>query len=153
MSAMCTLHAPRDVKVLRTLDTTPRHSLRSQHQKEKMFLASLYLRGGDFFLKWKGHFSFWCSALQSRAGVGAKRIPSRHSVRYTRLSVTTVCLRFRCSVPPSLPPPMLDLFCAVWIFGFLVWVEELGLGRDINITTYCLTERSRAMILIYDTRF
>jgi hypothetical protein len=27
-----------------------------------MSLASLYFRGGDFFLKWKGHFSFWCSA-------------------------------------------------------------------------------------------
>ena len=29
-----------------------------------MFLASLIFRGGGFFLKWKGHFSFWGSALQ-----------------------------------------------------------------------------------------
>jgi hypothetical protein len=27
-----------------------------------MSLAFLYFRGGGFLLKWKGHFSFWCSA-------------------------------------------------------------------------------------------
>jgi len=27
-----------------------------------MFLAFLIFRGGGFFLKWKGHFSFWGSA-------------------------------------------------------------------------------------------
>jgi len=41
-----------------------------------MSLASLYFRGGDFLLKWKGHFSFWCSAFQVfRQCGGAKRIP------------------------------------------------------------------------------
>ena len=29
-----------------------------------MFLAFLIFAGGGFFLKWKGHFSFWGSALQ-----------------------------------------------------------------------------------------
>jgi len=60
---MCTLHARCNVKFcVRSTIAPPPPRFTRQHQKEKMFLASLYFRGGDFLLVWKGHFSFWCSA-------------------------------------------------------------------------------------------
>jgi len=34
-----------------------------------MFLALLIFAGGGFFLKWKGHFSFWGSALKVSGSV------------------------------------------------------------------------------------
>ena len=43
-----------------------------------MFLALLILRGG-FFLKWKGHFSFWGSALQVFRQCGRASIRTRQS--------------------------------------------------------------------------
>jgi len=53
-----------DVKVFRTLDESPRHRLASlgNTKKKKCLLLFCIFAGGDFFLKWKGHFSFWCSA-------------------------------------------------------------------------------------------
>src|SRR3989338_1106195 len=41
----------------------PRPRFTRQHKKEKSFLLFGFARD-RFFLKWKGHFSFWCSALQ-----------------------------------------------------------------------------------------
>src|SRR3989338_1909805 len=41
----------------------PRPRFTRQHQKEKSSLLFGFARD-RFFLKWKGHFSFWCSALQ-----------------------------------------------------------------------------------------
>ncbi len=98
-----TLHAPRDVKVLRTLDTTPRHSLRSQAPQKKCSPAFCLARTLNFLLNGWEHFSAGLSALNASGRRGSKRIPSQLAL---------------LAVPPSLPPPMLDLFCAVWIFGF-----------------------------------
>jgi len=53
------------LKLNRTLDAKPRHRLASlgNTKKKKCSLLFGFARGG-FFLKWKGHFSFWGSALQ-----------------------------------------------------------------------------------------
>ena len=47
-----------------------------QHQKEKC-PCFLDLAGVKFFLKWKGHFSFWCSALQVFGQCGGASIRTR----------------------------------------------------------------------------
>jgi hypothetical protein len=86
----------------------PRHRLATlrQHQKEKMSLAFSDFRGGDFFLKWKGHFSFWCSAFQVFRQCGGAKANS----------VTS-----RCSAPPSLPLAfsILVLFARDFFFGMV----------------------------------
>src|SRR3989344_5676487 len=51
------------LKLNRTLDESPRHRLASLgNPKKKKVSCSFDFRGGGFFLKWKGHFSFWGSA-------------------------------------------------------------------------------------------
>jgi len=53
------------LKLNRTLDESPATaSLHSATPKRKNVPCSFDFRGGGFFLKWKGHFSFWGSALQ-----------------------------------------------------------------------------------------
>src|SRR3989344_3978927 len=42
--------------------TPPPSRFTRQPQKEKNVPCSFDFRGGGFFLKWKGHFSFWGSA-------------------------------------------------------------------------------------------
>ena len=50
-------------KLNRTLGQSPRHRLASLgNTKKKNVPCFSDFRGGGFFLKWKGHFSFWCSA-------------------------------------------------------------------------------------------
>ncbi len=52
-------------KLNRTLHESPATaSLHSATPKRKNVSCSFVFRGGGFFLKWKGHFSFWGSALQ-----------------------------------------------------------------------------------------
>jgi len=68
--------------------------------------------------------TWWCE-MKSYAPI---RIPSRHSLRSTRLSGTTVCLRFCCSAPPS---PRHHAFCfdlaGVFSFWFcMVVAGEVG---------------------------
>jgi hypothetical protein len=57
-------------------------SLHSATPKRKMFLAFSYFRGGGFFLKWKGHFSFWGSALQVFGQYGGASIRTRFCENY-----------------------------------------------------------------------
>ncbi|OGZ58326.1 MAG: hypothetical protein A2827_03770 [Candidatus Spechtbacteria bacterium RIFCSPHIGHO2_01_FULL_43_30] len=47
-----------------------------------MFLALLIFAGGGFFLKWKGHFSFWGSALQVFGQCGGVSIQTRFCENY-----------------------------------------------------------------------
>src|SRR3989344_4791652 len=52
-----------DSKLNRTLDESPATaSLHSATPKRKNVPCFSDFRGGGFFLKWKGHFSFWGSA-------------------------------------------------------------------------------------------
>jgi len=55
-----------DLKLNRTLEQSPRHRLASlgNPPPKKNVPYSFDFRGGGFFLKWKGLFSFWGSALQ-----------------------------------------------------------------------------------------
>jgi len=61
-----TSHAPRawwlETELYARIVPPPPRFTR-QPQKEKMFLA-FRICAGVIFLKWKGHFSFWGSALQ-----------------------------------------------------------------------------------------
>src|SRR3989338_3867164 len=50
----------------------PRPRFTRQHQKEKSSLLFGFARD-RFFLKWKGHFSFWCSALQGFGQCGGAK--------------------------------------------------------------------------------
>jgi len=60
-----TREARGEAKLNRTLHESPATaSLYSATPKRKNVSCFLHFRGGGFFLKWKGHFSFWCSALQ-----------------------------------------------------------------------------------------
>jgi len=53
------------LKLPRTLHESPATaSLHSATPKRKNVPCSFDFRGGGFFLKWKGHFSFWGSAFQ-----------------------------------------------------------------------------------------
>src|SRR3989344_8263294 len=55
-----------DSKLNRTLRESPATaSLHSATPKRKNVPCSFDFRGDGFFLKWKGHFSFWGSALQA----------------------------------------------------------------------------------------
>ena len=47
-----------------------------------MFLALLIFAGVDFFLKWKGHFSFWGSAFQVFRQCGGASIRTRFCENY-----------------------------------------------------------------------
>jgi len=47
-----------------------------------MFLTLLFFAGVDFFLKWKGHFSFWGSALQVFGQCGGTSIRTRFCENY-----------------------------------------------------------------------
>src|SRR3989338_3654585 len=52
-----------------------------------------------------------------------RRTPSRHSIRSTRLSDTTACFRFCCSVSALASPPRI-LFCLAggfFFFFFFCW--------------------------------
>jgi hypothetical protein len=92
-----------------------------------MFLASLYFRGGDFFLKWKGHFSFWCSAQKflgrcrgEENSVTAQR-PLHQTVGYDSLSPLPL---FRTALTRT-AFPILVLFARDFDFGMVRW----GFGR------------------------
>jgi hypothetical protein len=95
-----------------------------------MSLASLYFRGGDFSLKWKGHFSFWCSA-QKFLGRWRGEREFRHAVASTPAKLTehlqvlaSSRFRSRSVVPPShFPRIHAFLFAAVFEF-FLEWRGE-----------------------------
>src|SRR3989338_2639814 len=50
-----------------------------------------------------------------------RRTPSRHSIRSTRLSDTTACFRFFCSVSALASPPRI-LFCLAGGFLFFFFV-------------------------------
>ena len=52
-------------------------SLHSATPKRKNVPCSFDFRGGGFFLKWKGHFSFWGSALQAFGQCGGASIRTR----------------------------------------------------------------------------
>ena len=53
------------LKLSRTLDESPRHRLVSLgNPKKKKCSLLFWFSRGQIFLKWKGHFSFWGSALQ-----------------------------------------------------------------------------------------
>jgi hypothetical protein len=57
-------------------------SLHSATPKRKNVPCFLDFRGGDFFLKWKGHFSFWCSAFQVFRQCGGASIRTRFCENY-----------------------------------------------------------------------
>jgi len=50
-------------EIVRSEKAPPLPRFTRQHQKEKCSLLFGFARGW-IFLKWKGHFSFWCSAFQ-----------------------------------------------------------------------------------------
>jgi hypothetical protein len=84
----------------------------------------------DFFIKWKGHFSFWCSAL-NRVGGEAKRIPSRHSVHSSETHRTPFGVRLVSLAFPLFRSALtltafsiLVLFARDFFFGMVLW----GLG-------------------------
>jgi len=75
-----TLHAPRNSQPPTTLDERPATaSLHSATPKRKNVPYFFDFRGGGFFLKWKGHFSFWGSALQVFGQCGGASIRTRQS--------------------------------------------------------------------------
>src|SRR3989338_8929248 len=75
-----TLHAPRNSQPPTTLDErTATASLHSATPKRKNVPYFFDFRGGGFFLKWKGHFSFWGSALQVFGQCGGASIRTRQS--------------------------------------------------------------------------
>ena len=61
-------------------------------------------------------------------------IPSRHSLRSTRLSGTTVCLRFCCSAPPSPRHHAFCFVCRQFRFSFfgMVVAGEVGFLQRRN---------------------
>ena len=71
-----------NVKCNRTLHESPATaSLHSATPKRKNVPCFSYFRGGGFFLKWKGYFSFWGSTLQvfgqcgeEKCGLGKAKI-------------------------------------------------------------------------------
>ena len=67
----------------RTLHESPATaSLHSATPKRKMFLTLLIFAGVDFFLKWKGYFSFWGSTLQVFGQCGGASIRTRFCENY-----------------------------------------------------------------------
>jgi len=66
------------LKLNRTLHESPATaSLHSVTPKRKNVPYSFDFRGGGFFLKWKGHFSFWGSALQVFGQCGGAKCGTR----------------------------------------------------------------------------
>src|SRR3989338_10485310 len=66
------------LKLSRTLHESPATaSLHSATPKRKNVPYFSDFRGGGFFLKWKGHFSFWGSALQVFRQCGGASIRTR----------------------------------------------------------------------------
>jgi len=64
----------------RTLYESPATaSLHSATPKRKNVPYSFDFRGGGFFLKWKGHFSFWGSAFQVFRQCGGASIRTRQN--------------------------------------------------------------------------
>jgi len=60
MKDNCTRGVRGISKLNRTLDAKPRHRLASLGNPKKKNTPCFFdLRGGDFFKKWKGYFSFW----------------------------------------------------------------------------------------------
>ena len=57
-------------------------SLHSATPKRKNVPCSFDFRGGGFFLKWKGHFSFWGSAFQVFRQCGGASIRTRFCQKY-----------------------------------------------------------------------
>src|SRR3989344_802798 len=61
----------------------PRHRLASLGNPKKKKCSLLFdFRGGGFFLKWKGHFSFWDSALQVFGQCGGASIRTKFWQNY-----------------------------------------------------------------------
>src|SRR3989344_6751331 len=80
MMANRTREARGSLKLSRTLGQSPRHRLASLgNPKKKKVPCSFDFRGGGFFLKWKGHFSFWGSALQVFEQCGGASIRTRQN--------------------------------------------------------------------------
>jgi hypothetical protein len=78
-----TPHARGDSKPNRTLYESPATaSLHSATPKRKNVPCFSYFRGGGFFLKWKGHFSFWGSAFQVFRQCGGASIRTRFCENY-----------------------------------------------------------------------
>jgi len=70
-------------KLNRTLHESPATaSLHSATPKRKNVPCSFDFRGGGFFLKWKGHFSFWGSTLQVFGQCGGASIRTRFCKNY-----------------------------------------------------------------------
>ena len=100
-----------DLKLNRTLHESPATaSLHSVTPKRKNVPYSFDFRGGGFFLKWKGHFSFWGSALQVFGQCGGAKCGTRFCENY---------------------------FLGVWIFAkprlICFWIlsaRRRGLGRN-----------------------
>src|SRR3989344_4795704 len=70
-------------KLNRTLHESPATaSLHSAIPKRKNVPCFSYFRGGRFFLKWKGHFSFWGSAFQVFRQCGGASIRTRFCENY-----------------------------------------------------------------------
>ena len=113
------------MKLNRTLNESPATaSLHSATPKRKKVPCVSVFRGGGFFLKWKGHFSFWGSALQvfgqcggAKCGLGfVKTIfwggfsktsadffciypRGRFNFWRTNFTIASLCLRWRCGLP------------------------------------------------------
>ena len=98
-----------------------------------MSLASLYFRGGDFLLKWKGHFSFWCSA-QKFLGRWRGESEFRHGPASTpaKLTEPPYGSSSRLASVPAVPfrprslRPCRICFARFGFSDFSVWSEELG---------------------------
>jgi hypothetical protein len=70
-------------KLNRTLHESPATaSLFSATPKRKNVPCFLVFRGGGFFLKWKGHFSFWGSAFQVFRQCGGASMRTRFCENY-----------------------------------------------------------------------
>src|SRR3990167_10608039 len=77
-----------DSKLNRTLRESPATaSLHSATPKRKNVPCSFDFRGDGFFLKWKGHFSFWGSALQVFGQCGGASIRTSESLRASARSI------------------------------------------------------------------
>ena len=80
----CRTRGARDGSDLnRTLGESPRHRLASLgNPKKKNVSCSFVFRGGGFFLKWKGRFSFWGSARKDIRAVWRGEIRTRFCQNY-----------------------------------------------------------------------
>jgi hypothetical protein len=87
-----------------------------------MSLASLYFRGGDFLLIWKGHFSFWCSAQKflGRCRDEENSVTAQRPLRDTaKCSVSPLPL-FRTALTLT-AFSILVLFARDFFFGMVRW--------------------------------